>query len=71
MKEYLRVILGKGSVYAKDCVAGGFIGTDYGIKQDLTNRLSEDWREFKKEFVPLFLANNPGKSKKRQVWLAV
>ncbi len=63
MKSYIRVMLGKGSMYAEECVAGGFIGTDYGIHQDLTHKLPDEWREFNKEFIPVYLASNPGKSR--------
>lgn len=63
MKNYLRVMLGKSSVYAQQCVEGGFIGTDYGIRQDLTNKLPDEWRMFNKEFIPIYLENNPGKSR--------
>jgi len=63
MKSYIRVMLGKGSLYAEECIAGGFIGTDYGIHQDLKNKLPEEWREFNKKFIPVYLASNPGKSK--------
>ncbi len=63
MKSYIRVMLGKGSLYAEECIAGGFIGTDYGIHQDLKNKLPEEWREFNKKFIPVYLASNPDKSK--------
>lgn len=63
MKNYLRVMLGKGSMYAQKCVEEGFIGTDYGIRQDLTGKLPDEWRLFNKEFIPIYLQNNPGKSK--------
>lgn len=63
MKSYYRVMLGQKSVYAADCFAGGFIGTDFDIDQDLTNKLPEEWRVFNKEFIPVYLAKHPGKSK--------
>lgn len=63
MKSYIRVMLGKGSMYAQECVAGGFIGTDYGIHQDLTHKLPDEWREFNKEFIPVYLVSNPDKSR--------
>ena len=56
-------MLGRGSVHAEACVAGNFIGTDFGITQDLTNKLPEEWRTFNKEFVPVFLAAHPDKTK--------
>lgn len=56
-------MLGKGSIYAQECFNGNFIGTDFEIRQDLTNDLPEDWRSFNKQFIPVFLAANPEKTK--------
>jgi restriction system protein len=61
MRSYFRVILGEGNAFAADCLAGGFIGLDYGIHQDLTGDLPDDWRTFNKKFIPIFLAGHPGK----------
>lgn len=63
VKSYYRVMLGQKSIYAAECFAGNFIGTDFGIRQDLTNKLPEEWREFNHEFIPIFLAKHPDKSK--------
>ena len=63
MKSYYRVMLGKGSKHAEACFAGGFIGTDFEINQDLTGRLPDDWRLFNKEFIPILRAFRPDKSK--------
>ncbi|WP_419788127.1 endonuclease NucS domain-containing protein [Pseudodesulfovibrio sp.] len=63
MKSYFRIMLGKGSVHADECHKGGFIGADFGIEQDLTNDLPEEWREFNKKFIPVYLKNEPEKSK--------
>ena len=63
MKEFYRVMLGKGSMYSQECREQGFIGADFGIQHDLTGHLPEDWREFNKEFIPVYLQANPGKSK--------
>lgn len=63
MKSYYRVMLGGKSVHAEECFAGNFIGTDFGITQDLTNKLPEEWRAFNKEFIPVFLAAHPDKTK--------
>lgn len=63
MKGYYRVMLGKGSMYAAECFAGGFIGTDFDIEQDLTHKLPEEWKEFNKTFIPVFLKTHPDKSR--------
>jgi restriction system protein len=62
-KSYYRVMLGQKSVYAAECFAGNFIGTDFGIDQDLTNKLPEEWRVFNQEFIPIYLAKHPDKTK--------
>jgi len=56
-------MLGRGSMYAQECREQGFIGADFDIQQDLTGHLPEDWREFNKEFIPIYLQANPDKSK--------
>jgi restriction system protein len=63
MKNYYRVMFGQKSVYAEECFAGNFIGTDFGINQDLTHKLPEQWRVFNKEFIPIYLATHPNKTK--------
>jgi restriction system protein len=56
-------MLGQKSVYAAECFAGSFIGTDFGIDQDLTKKLPEEWRAFNQEFIPVYLAKHPDKTK--------
>lgn len=63
MKNYYRVMLGRGSKYAVEAVAGGFIGTDFGLNQDLSADLPEDWRAFNQKFRPVLIAAQPGKTK--------
>ncbi len=63
MKRYYRVMLGHKSIHAEKCFAGNFIGTDFGITQNLTKKLPEEWRQFNKEFIPIFLAARPDKTK--------
>lgn len=63
MTGYYRVMLGKKSMYAKECIAGSFIGADFGIRQDLSAHLPDSWRDFNQQFIPVFLQLNPGKSK--------
>lgn len=63
MKNYYRVMLGRKSVHAKECFAGGFIGTDFDIHEDLTGKLPETWRPFNAAYVPIYLATHPDKTK--------
>ncbi len=63
MKNYIRVILGSKSIYADLCKAQNFIGAHYGINQDLSQELPEDWRDFNAKFRGIYLASHPDKSK--------
>ena len=63
MKSYYRVMLGRKSIHADECFEGNFIGTDFGIHQDLTSKLPEEWRAFNKEFIPVYLSTHPDKTK--------
>ena len=56
-------MLGRKSIYAKECFAGNFIGVDFEIPQDLTQKLPEEWRTFNREFIPIFLEGHPDKTR--------
>jgi restriction system protein len=63
MKTYYRVMLGSKSVYAAECVAGNFIGADCGITEDLTGKLPDQWKDFNENYIPVYLAKFPNKTK--------
>ncbi len=63
MKNFYRVMAGKSSVHAEACRTGGFIGADFDIHEDLTDSLPDEWRLFNKQYIPVFQANVPGKSR--------
>jgi restriction system protein len=63
MKSYYRVMLGMKSMYAEECFAANCIAAGFIHNQDLNGKLPEEWREFNKEFIPIFLAANPDKTK--------
>lgn len=63
MTAVYRVMLGAGSAYAKQAVAGGFMGAHFGIDQDLTGHLPDDFRDFSAEFIPVYMASHPDKTK--------
>ncbi len=62
-KNYYRIMLGGKSVFAKECYEGNFIGTDFGIDIDLTDKLPDNWREFNRNLIPYYLQKRPDKSK--------
>lgn len=56
-------MLGQKSVFAKECFDGGYVGVDFGIGEDLTGKLPEGWREFNKNYIPVYLKAHPDKTK--------
>ena len=62
-RNFYRLMLGRKSKYAEQCFAESFIGADYGISQDLSSQLPDDWRQFNKNMIPVYLNLNPDKSK--------
>lgn len=63
MKKYYKIMLGSKNIYSKECLEGNFIGIDEKIYQDLTSQLPDNWRDFNRKFIPIWLNNNPGKNK--------
>lgn len=63
MKSYFRVILGAKSAYAKECYEGNFIGANYGINQDLSKELPENYGDFNAKFREIWLKSHPDKTK--------
>ncbi len=63
MKRYYRIMLGAKSIHADECYKGNFIGANFGIETDLSNQLPNNWREFNKKFIPVWLEKHPDKSK--------
>ena len=63
MKAYFRVMLGRKSSFAAECLRDGFIGTDFEINEDLSANLPDSWREFNNKYIPVFLKNRPEKTK--------
>lgn len=63
MKNYYRIMLGRKSIYAEEARKGSFIGTDFGLDIDLTNKLPDNWREFNKKFIPKIIEKYPDKTK--------
>lgn len=64
MKRYYRIMLGKKSAHAAECFAGGYIGSGFGgIKRDVTQELTDDFRAFSQRFIPEMQKIYPDKSK--------
>ena len=63
MKSYYRVMCGQKCAYLDIFMNGSCIAVHYGIDEDLTNQLPDDWRLFNQKFRPVYLKNNPGKTK--------
>lgn len=62
-KKYNRIMLGKAGCYAELCKSEGFIGVDFLNEEDLTNNLHEDWHDFNKQYIPIWLNLHPDKKK--------
>jgi restriction system protein len=63
MKNYYRIMLGRKSAFAEEAYKGNFIAAGFIQEKDLTQHLCENWRDFNKEFIPIFLKQNPEKNK--------
>lgn len=63
MKNYYRIMLGQKSKYAEECFKGNFIGADFGMDIDFTGKLPDNWKTFNQQFIPVYLAKRPDKSK--------
>lgn len=63
MAKYFRLILGRGSKFASQCRNEGIIGVDYGMDMDFSGKFHENWRDFNKEYIPLYLSKHPDKTK--------
>ena len=56
-------MLGRGCMYAKECREGGYIGCDFELRQDLSDYLYDNWRDFNKKFIPQLMSIATGRSK--------
>lgn len=63
MKNYYRIMLGRKSAYAEEAYKRNFIVAGFIKGRDLSNHLSDNWREFNKKYIPIFLEQNPDKTK--------
>jgi restriction system protein len=56
MTRFYRVRLGSEMAFTDLARLEGFVGVDFGIKEDLTNQLPDNWRDFNKQFIPYLIA---------------
>ncbi len=56
-------MLGRAGRFAKMCREEGYIGANFDIWKDLSDSLPDNWRQFNKQIIPLWLEKNPEKSK--------
>ena len=62
MRNYYQVRL-LGGKMLPEALQGNFIGVNYTIHQDLSNDLPDQWKEFNRKFIPVWLDLNPGRSR--------
>ena len=62
-RNYYRLMLGKQHIHAAECLAGGFVGTHFQVKEDLTDKLTDSWQAFNKLYIPIYQALVPTKTK--------
>ena len=68
-KKYFRLMLGAKSVHAAECLTANFVGVDFGIEQDLTNELPDNWRDFNEKFRSIYLSRLYSLSNWWSVWI--
>ncbi|MFH1706233.1 MAG: endonuclease NucS domain-containing protein [Patescibacteria group bacterium] len=56
-------MLGRKSIYAEEAHQGNYISANCFKDVDLTNKLPDNWREFNKKYIPLYLEKYPDKTK--------
>ena len=59
-KNYYRIMLGRKSIFAKECYEGKWIGAGWLKSSSLENELVENWRDFNKMGIPYPLKKPPG-----------
>lgn len=62
-RKYFRLMLGRKSIHAQLCFSENFVGLDWFPDTDFSGEFPENWKEFNKKYVPIYLEQNPDKSK--------
>lgn len=63
MKNYYKVRLGKNAAHIDECLKNSFIGVNYGMDIDFTGHFTENYRDFNKKYIPVYLEKFPDDSK--------
>ena len=64
--SYFKIMLGKGSIYAKECLENGYVGVGWFADTSFLNQDMTEYRklrDFNDRWVPEYLKQNPTKSK--------
>lgn len=56
-------MLGRKSCFAEDCRNNSYIGANFEIKENIADRLYDNWKQFNEEVIPIWMASNPDRSK--------
>ena len=56
-------MLGPKSKHAEECFKGNFFGAGYGIDEDLTKNLPDNWKSFNAKYIPVYLDKNKDKTR--------
>ena len=56
-------MLGRKSKFAEESYNGNFVGIDFLPDVDLTGQFPENWRDFNKKYIPVYLEMREGKTK--------
>lgn len=62
-KNYYRIMLGAKNKHAQQCYEECWFGGGWKIDRDLTDDLTDDWRDFNAKYRSVYMEANPGKSK--------
>lgn len=62
-RSYYRIMAGARSVFVDQCHEQGFIAANWDIDEDLSGKLPDNWRDFNRQYIPVYLTANPEKSK--------
>lgn len=63
MKNYYRIVLGRGGQYVEESKTGGYICAGTLPNIDFTGKLPDEWRDFNQQFSPKWLGEHPGKTR--------